>query len=108
MNAWLWLSTLFAVGVSGLSVYALTQHFDRFKPIERYGLGIMAGCALLTIPPRMIESPTPYDDWAGTLLWLGILLFLSGKAVRLVRHDRRNEKQALIGEQWLKDRGKWP
>ena len=56
----------------------------------------------------MIETPTPYDDWAGTLLWLGILLFLSGKAARLIKHDRRNEQQALIGEQWLKDRGQWP
>ncbi|MDF2603028.1 hypothetical protein [Sphingomonas sp.] len=101
---WISLNATLALLVCGLATYKLLAHFDDFKPIERVGLGIMAGSVLLTLPPLVVEGGTPFDDWSPAALRLGIALYLAGKVERLLRHARNNRRQLKFSQTWMKGR----
>ena len=86
------LNVVFALGVTACATYKLIVHFDMLKAVERIGLGLMAGSVLMTIPPLITEAPTPFDDWSPAILRLGAFLYLFGRAERLWRHRRANER----------------
>lgn len=65
-----------------LVVFKLVWRFHRLGCLERLGLSIMGGSALLTISPIIMRHATPYDEWSGLTLGIGIILYLLGKLIR--------------------------
>lgn len=102
---WDILNVAFALGITAFATIKLLYYYDDFKPIERGGLGIMAGSVLLTVPPLLTTAATPFDDWSSVALRLGIFLYLAGKVERLMRHARNNRRQIVMSRGWMKGRG---
>jgi hypothetical protein len=67
------------------------------KPTQRAGIGIMASATLMLLPRLYMQAPTPFDPWAATLLWLGLLVFFSGSGYRAIDHAIRGEVHARRG-----------
>lgn len=90
----------------GLAVVAITKYRHMFLRDERVGLGIMGGCAFLTIGVIWERQNSPFDGWATSLFTFGAVLFLNGLLRRKSRHDRANEAQLKVAEAWMKGRGR--
>jgi asparagine N-glycosylation enzyme membrane subunit Stt3 len=75
--------------VVGLLVaFKLVWRYHRLGCLERLGLALMGGSAILTIPPIMMFRATPYDEWSGLLFGIGIALYILGKLIREWNYDR--------------------
>jgi len=76
--------------------------------VERVGLGIMGGSAFLTIPVILDGGAegTPFDNWAGVLMSVGILLYLGGRMSRHIQHEARNDAAVSKARDYLVGRGK--
>lgn len=57
-----------------------------FIPGERVGMGIAGGGSIMTLPIVYLQQPTPFDGWAGTVLALGTLVFVTARGFRALRH----------------------
>lgn len=86
------------VAVVFLILNALVKFNEGLELLERGGMGVVGGAFLMTIPVVLDvdKNGTPFDSWAGTLLAIGILMFIVGRLRKLRRHDRANKAQIKI------------
>ncbi len=67
---------------------------SEFIRAERIGLGIIGGASTMLLPILYTRQPTPFDGWATTLLWAGVLTFFAARGFRVLRHRWANKQQA--------------
>lgn len=80
------LNVLASLIIASIVVWKLASKPDSFTPAERYGMGLAAAGAVLTIGPVTFDG-SPFDDWSGVLLRLGMAVYFVG---RLTRHRYNN------------------
>jgi hypothetical protein len=73
--------------VAAILVYKLGWKACSFTPIERFGMAAIGAGCIMTIGPLMSVHPTPFEDWAATLLRIGCAVYFVG---RLTRHRYNN------------------
>lgn len=78
------------LGVVAVVVCKLWRFYDHYKPAERFGLGVLGGCALMTIPVLMEGPASPFAEWAGAFFTFGVLVYLGGRLRRQINHDNAN------------------
>lgn len=88
--AWTIINTILSLALSLILVHKLLNWFDNFNRLERFGMGLMAGSVLLTIPALWLYGPTPFDQWTTALLRLGAVVYFVGRLSRHRRHWIRN------------------
>jgi len=54
---------------------------ERFNQWERVGLGLLGAGCLMTIGPIMTIG-SPFDNWSGSLLRLGLAIYFAGRMLR--------------------------
>lgn len=92
-NPQLWTDFYYMIGVlfRGTLTLVLVVTFCAFPrefiPVERWGWGIAAGGAFMTLPV-LWNTPvaTPFDGWAGTLFAAGVLIAACARLFRGFRH----------------------
>lgn len=95
-GAWEGLNVLCRLGVVLIVIVKLWRFYDHYKPEERFGLGVLGGCALMTIGVLMEGPTSPFSEWAGALFAFGVLIYLGGRVRRQVRHDAANREQVRV------------
>jgi hypothetical protein len=91
---WIIINTLLSLVLSAMLIHKLVNWRDNFIPLERIGMGLMAGSVLMTIPVIWTHGPTPFDTWTTTVLRLGAVLYFAGRLSRHMRHFRNNATMA--------------
>lgn len=90
-----------------IQVLKLTMFPDSFKFVERFGMGLAGGAQILRLGPILSQPmSTPFDDWATTIMQIGILLMAAGRFNRLLRHSRNNSRAIDAAEAHLRARGR--
>ncbi len=73
--------------VAGFVSYLLGAYGHRFNWLERIGSSLVGAAMILSIGPLLTRGVTggssPYDDWSGTLLRVGLATFFVGVVGRL-------------------------
>lgn len=82
------LKVLLALVIFSIIAYKLGCRADSFTWIERAGMGFIGAGSMMLIAPITLK-PSPFDDWAMTLLLFGNALYFVG---RLTRHWLRNRQ----------------
>jgi len=102
------LNSFFRMGVAGIVIYKLLMFRDSFNQLERAGLSLGGGTALLTIPVifDVHKIGTPMDGWAGTMFTFAMFLYFLGRLRRMLNHAARNEEMNQRAREHLRDRGK--
>lgn len=99
---WVIVNSLASVIVFVSICYLLGAHGHRFNLLERLGFGLTGAGAILTIGAVMsrqdIVLHSPYDDWSGTLLRLGIMLSMFGVIGRLEGYAPASRLAPMPGE----------
>lgn len=82
---------------AGIIAYKLVVLPWKFTPIELTGMGLLGGGMVLTVGPILSTIPTPFEDWSGFLIRLGVAVYFTGRATRhrynnwvAVRHARQH------------------
>jgi divalent metal cation (Fe/Co/Zn/Cd) transporter len=101
------ISAVCGLAVSVIMVWKLTQFPDSFSFTERLGMGMVGGGMILRLGP-ILSKPysTPFDDWATSVMQIGVLLMTWGRLARLIRHARSNTRAIDAAAAHLKARGK--
>lgn len=73
--------------VAAILTYKLTALVDRFTATDRAGMALIGAGMILTIGPILSSAPTPYEDWSGTLIRVGCVVYFGG---RMLRHRLAN------------------
>ncbi|HEX8554297.1 MAG TPA: hypothetical protein VF695_06285 [Sphingomonas sp.] len=100
MSGWFILSGIVGIGIAFMAAYKLIFFQEMFRVWERIGLGLIAGCSLMSVPPALVEAATPFDEWAASGLRVGLALYLGGKVWRLRVHARRNAQHVAALNEW--------
>lgn len=101
------LSAATGVAVAGVLVAMLILFPDHFRKWERVGMGLVGGTLILRVGPVMaFPETTPFSDWSPAVMAIGMLLMTGGRLVRLIRHDRVNQRAVDSAEAHLSSRGK--
>lgn len=96
------INVIAAVIVFCILVYKLTALADKFTPLEMAGMGLIGAGGMMVIGP-VTYKPSPYDDWAFTLMLIGQALYFVG---RMTRHRYNNWKAGRDAERRLRERGR--
>lgn len=83
------INVIAALVVFGILVFKLVFKADKFTWVESLGMGLIAAGAMMVIGP-VTKKPSPFDDWAFTLMLLGQAVYFVG---RLTRHRLTNHQQ---------------
>jgi hypothetical protein len=81
------------LGALALAVLLIRKPFH-FTPPERAGLSLLAAGMILTIGPILSTAPTPFEDWAASLLRVGGAVFAVGHLARHWLNNRAAVRQA--------------
>jgi len=84
---WPILNMLCSLTVAVIIGYKLFCRPQAFTLMERIGMGVLGAGMILTVGPIMSTTPTPFEDWSGTLLRLGCAVYFLG---RLMKHRHNN------------------
>ena len=76
-----------------IAVVKVWRFYDSYNRAERLGLGVLAGCALMTIPVVLQGAGSPFAEWASAFFAVGVLIYLAGRLYRTIEHDRANRAQ---------------
>lgn len=98
---WDTLKVVAIVLLVGALLYKLVVKIDAFTPMERWGMGLIAAGAIMVIGPITFK-PSPFDDWAMTLMLIGNAIYFIG---REFRHRYANWEATRRARQILQDRG---
>jgi len=81
---------------------------DVFNRGQRCGLGLVGGSSILTLAviADFHKTGTPFDDWGGALLSLGMILFFGFTMQRYYGHMINNKRAVRDAERWKAQRGK--
>ncbi|WP_103728963.1 hypothetical protein [Novosphingobium sp. HII-3] len=80
------LNVMASLIVFGIIAFKLMTRAERFTPIERFGMALLAAGCVMTIGP-ITHRPSPYDDWAAMLMRMGAATYFVG---RITRHRYNN------------------
>src|SRR6478609_11408597 len=89
---WEALNLICRLGISAVCVAKLWLYFGAYKPSERIGIGIAGGCSLMSVGVLFEGSQSPFAEWATALFAFGILLYITGRLERQIRHERANRE----------------
>jgi hypothetical protein len=89
-----------------LAIYIMLNQRETLNAAERFGIGLIGGCSILTISVIWERQASPYDGWASAILTIGFMLAVGGKTWRTRKHMLRNDamKRQALGH--LATRGK--
>lgn len=90
MSVWALINAVSGALAAAIVAYELAWLANKFTPAERVGMGLVGAGMILTIGPILSVAPTPYEDWSGTLIRIGIAVYSIG---RLTRHRYNNWAQ---------------
>lgn len=86
MIAWSILNIITAIIPALIIVFKLTAYPDFFTPLERCGMGLTGTALVLRCAPILAKGaelpPTPFDDWATTLMGIGLTMYFIGRLLR--------------------------
>lgn len=80
-------SAIIRVCIFVLVAFKLVWRYRHLGQMEHLGLALIGGPSLLTTAPILMGKGTPYDDWAGLVFGIGMIMYLSGKLVREWRYQ---------------------
>lgn len=101
LSVWEFLNVLFRAFIVLVVMVKLTGFWNTYRLGQRIGLGLIGGCALMTIPV-ILEGPTsPFAEWAGAVFSFGVLAYAGGGLLRNVKHSRANEAQKAVARAHL-------
>jgi hypothetical protein len=96
------------LGVAGLMTFKVMYFRDALNPGERFGMGLMGGCSLMTIPVILdtagTHHGTPFDVWSPTGVTWGIVIFFISRLRRIMRHAKANDLARTEAAAWLANR----
>jgi hypothetical protein len=101
---WPILNSLAGLIVAIIIAIKLASWPANFNAAERYGMGMIGGGSLLSIPPMIAFSnpewfgATPFDDWSSALLRIGCCIYFIG---RMMRHRISNWSARRIARKHL-------
>jgi hypothetical protein len=102
---WALAHSLIRLVLTVIVVVKITRFRDTLNRVERFGLGVMGGCGILTLNVIWERQQSPYDGWATTLFSFGAILFLAGRTYRDWKHQRANDLQVEYWERHKRERG---
>lgn len=79
-----WINFSLSLVIGGILAYKLGWLSQRFSGPEMVGMGFIGAGAILTIGPLLWPGQSPYENWSGTLLRIGLCTYFVG---RLIRYD---------------------
>ncbi len=103
---WAIAHSLIRIVLTLIVIVKVTRFATTLNRVERFGLGMMGGCGLLTVNVIWERQQSPYDGWAGTLFSFGAILFLFGRTLRDWKHQRANDRMAAQGALWAERKAK--
>ncbi len=83
---WPILNASISLIVGCIMAYKLAYLHDRFSLLERIGMGLLGAGCVMTIGPILVPHDSPYENWSGFLMRLGVCAFFFG---RIMAHDLR-------------------
>jgi hypothetical protein len=99
---WMVVNAVLSAIVAGIVFYKLVRLPARFTFTERLGMSLIGAGCLMTIGPILSQSATPFEDWAATLLRVGLVVYFTG---RMVKHYQANRAAKRQAREHLKSRG---
>lgn len=101
MTGWAIFNAVLSVIVFGVLGYKLLVLPDGFSFWERLGMGMIGGGCLLTIGPILWTEPTPYEEWAASLLRVGVAIYFIS---RMLKHHHANRAMVRQARQYKRDK----
>lgn len=83
---WPILNTLASVVAAAIITYKLACLHDHFSRVELAGLSLIGAGLILTIGPILSTAPTPFEDWSGTMIRVGLSVYFVGRMLTHRRH----------------------
>lgn len=109
-TAFLVVHVLGRLAVAGLMTFKVMYFRSALNFWERLGMGLMAGCSVMTIPVILDTAGkhqgTPFDVWSPTGVTWGIVIFFTARMRRIMKHAHANDLAKSEAARWLADRGK--
>lgn len=99
----IFLNCLLSILLSVMIGFSVVWFEHWLTKVERIGMGIMGGSALLRVPGIYFASQgvaTPYDGWASCLFMVGAVVFFSGWMYRKRVHDLANGRAVKIAAEY--------
>jgi hypothetical protein len=96
---WDLINSLGRLLLTAIVIYKVTQFRDTMNNVERAGLCLMASGSFLT-SALIWEPDGPFHGWSVSLLTYGAIIFLAGRTWRDRRHQRANDTQVRMYDEW--------
>jgi hypothetical protein len=104
MTPWVIINAFASIIVTVIVVYKMAWLHSKFIATEMLGMGMIGAAVVLNIGPIVARGfafgatlDTPFDDWASTMLRVGLAFYFYGRISRLWKHDRPNKRMVEQG-----------
>lgn len=104
MTPWIIINAVASVIVTAIIVYKMGWLHSKFNSAEMVGMGLIGAAVVLNIGPILARGfafgatlDTPFDDWASTMLRVGMAFYFLGRISRVWKHDRPNKQMVKQG-----------
>lgn len=85
MSYWPYINALASIVAAAIISYKLTCLHGRFNRAEMAGMSLIGAGLILTIGPILSTAPTPFEDWSGTMVRVGLSVYFIGRLLRFRR-----------------------
>lgn len=88
MLFWTVANIVSAAIVCWVAAYLLVRHRHKLNVWERVSMGVVAGCMCMRSGPvlgKLMDTDTPFDYWASTLMYVAMAVLFVCWAIRLER-----------------------
>lgn len=79
---WISINVVLSIVVGVIIAIKLTVWIDRFNCPERVGMGLLGAGCILTIGPILLAHGSPYENWSGSLMRIGLATYFLGRMCR--------------------------
>lgn len=86
---WPIINTIASAAAALIIAYKLICLHQRFNLTARIGMGLIGGGLVLTIGPILSTAPTPFEDWSGTMVRIGLSVYFIGQMLKRRQHSSR-------------------
>lgn len=93
LSVWEFSNIVFRACIVLVVVVKLAGFWNTYRLGQRIGLGLIGGCALMTIPVILDGPASPFAEWAGAVFSFGVLAYAGGGLLRNLKHSRANQQQ---------------
>lgn len=101
MTFWMILNAVLSLIAGGFIAYELLVLPQGFSAWERTGVGLIGAGCVMRVAPILWPQDTPFDNWAGSLLLFGLMIFF---IARRRKHYQANVAAKRQARQHLKQR----